>query len=42
MTAVAINLGNLLNLKMVLYLQNLRIIETSRITNPKPRAAPEC
>jgi hypothetical protein len=34
-------LGIRLNLKMVLYLENLCLTEKPRIFNPKPRVAPE-
>ena len=39
-TAVTRDLGIRLNLKMVLYLENLCIMEKSRLFNPKPRLAP--
>ncbi|PKB15244.1 hypothetical protein CLU82_0308 [Flavobacterium sp. 5] len=39
-TAVTRDLGIWLNLKMVLYLENLCIMEKSRIFNPKPLVAP--
>ena len=40
-TAVTRDLGIRLNLKMVLYLENLCLTEKPRIFNPKPRVAPE-
>ena len=40
-TAVWRDWGFRLNLKMVLYLENLCLTEKSRIFNPKPRVAPE-
>ena len=40
-TAVTRDLGFRLNLKMVLYLENLCLTEKPRIFNPKPRVAPE-
>ena len=39
-TAVTRDLGIWLNLKMVLYLENLCIMEKTRIFNPKPLVAP--
>ncbi|PKB15239.1 hypothetical protein CLU82_0303 [Flavobacterium sp. 5] len=39
-TAVTRDLGIWLNLKMVLYLRNLCIMEKIRIFNPKPLVAP--
>jgi len=39
-TAVTRDLGIRLNLKMVLYLENLCIMEKIRIFNPKPLVAP--
>jgi hypothetical protein len=39
-TAVTRDLGIRLNLKMVLYLENLCLTEKPRIFNPKPRVAP--
>ncbi|SDH80652.1 hypothetical protein SAMN04488062_11515 [Flavobacterium omnivorum] len=41
LTAVTQDLGIRLNLKMVLYLENLCLTEKPRIFNPKPRVAPE-
>jgi len=41
LTAVTRDLGIRLNLKMVLYLENLCLTEKPRIFNPKPRVAPE-
>ena len=40
-TAVTRDLGIRLNLKMVLYLENLCLTEKPLIFNPKPRVAPE-
>jgi hypothetical protein len=40
LTAVTIDLGIWLNLKMVLYLENLCIMEKLRVFNPKPLVAP--
>jgi hypothetical protein len=40
LTAVTRDLGIWLNLKIVLYLENLCLTEKSRIFNPKPRVAP--
>jgi hypothetical protein len=40
-TAVTRDLGIWLNLNMVLYLENLCIMEKTRIFNPKPLVAPE-
>jgi len=40
-TAVWRDWGFRLNLKMVLYLENLCLTEKSRIFNPQPRQAPE-
>ena len=41
LTAVWRDWGFRLNLKMVLYLENLCLTEKPRIFNPKPRVAPE-
>ncbi|CAD0009731.1 hypothetical protein FLAT13_05071 [Flavobacterium salmonis] len=40
LTAVTRDLGISLNLKMVLYLENLCLTDKPRIFNPKPRVAP--